>query len=203
MGYNHYWRRPRAIERDAFAAIAEDFRKCVLPLDDLGVLLAGPDGDGLPMIEHEEIAFNGIRDCNHLHNAEIRIPFPSAEASGIGSSHDAVAGGWFDGVRIRCRTCNGDCSYEPFVLERVSSLSRRASMPGKHLRDYCKTAFRPYDLAVQCALIIARHHLGHQFAVWSSGSELHWNDARRFCYVHLGYRLEEFRLDADSDNPES
>jgi hypothetical protein len=44
-----------------------------------------------------------------------------------------------------------------------------------------KTAFKPYDLAVQCALLICKRHLREGIAIHSGGSDFHWNDPRRFC----------------------
>ena len=96
-----------------------------------------------------------------------------------------------------------DCSYEPFDFERTVARRGWSTGGGGPIRQYCKTGFRPYDLAVQCALLIAKHHLRDAFAVWSGGSEWHWNDARRFCYLHLGYSLGEFNLDDDEPEPES
>jgi hypothetical protein len=193
MGYNHYWRQPVEIEPEAFALIVTDFQRCVLALDDAGVPLAGPMGDDLPQIDHTGIAFNGVRDCGHPKNEAISIPFPSEDASGVGGSADAVADSWFIGVQIRRRTCNGDCSYEPFIFKRVVEPHET----NQRTYDYCKTGFRPYDLAVQCTLLIAKHHLRDNFEVYSSGSDWHWNDARRVCYLHLDYPLVEFKNNRD------
>jgi hypothetical protein len=190
MGYNHYWRCAEEIEPEAFSFIVADLQKCVLALDDACVPLAGPMGDGLPRIDRDCIAFNGVQNCGHPKNEAISIPFPSEDASGVGSSSDAVVDSWFIGLKLRRRTCNGNCSYEPFIFNRVRELhdAHRKAF------DYCKTGFRPYDLAVQCALLIAKHHLRDKFEVASGGSDWHWNDARRLCYLHLGYPLTEFRI---------
>jgi len=197
MGYNHYWRRHEEIEPEAFASMVRDFRRCVLALDDLGVSLAGTMGDGLPQIDQDGLAFNGVRNCGHPKNESICIPFPSEKASGVGDSVDAIVDNWFIGVQLRRRTCNGDCSYEPFILNRVVEKERRNPHdpdPDQRVFECCKTAFRPYDLAVQCALLIGKHHLRERFGVSSGGSDWHWNDARRVCYLHLGYPLNEFKL---------
>jgi len=193
MGYNHYWRRPTEIEPDTFSLILSDFQRCVLVLDDAGVPLAGPMGEGLPQIDAEGIAFNGVRNCGHPKNDAISIPFPSESASGVGGSDDAVVDSWFIGVQLRRRTCNGDCSYEPFMFDRVLD-SQEANRQGF---DSCKTGFRPYDLAVQCVLLIAKYHLRDKFVVASGGSDWHWNDVRRLCYLHLGYPLMKFRIDME------
>jgi hypothetical protein len=79
------------------------------------------------------------------------------------------------------------------VFERVAQRRMRESEDGWY-RDSCKTAFRPYDLAVQCLLLIAKHHLDEGIKVHSGGSDLHWNDPRRLCYAHLGYPVHEFRI---------
>ena len=172
-----------------FSLIVADFQRCVLVLDDAGVSLAGSMGDGLPQIDSESLAFNSVRNCGHPKNEAISIPFPSEDASGVGSSADAIVGSWFIGVQLRSRTCNGDCSYEPFVLKRVAEsneIKRHGLATGS-----CKTGFRPYDLAVQCSLLTAKHYLRDEFDVASSGSDWHWNDARRICYLHLDYPLSE------------
>ena len=162
----------------------------MLALDDAGVPLAGPDGEGLPKIDEDEISFNGVSQCGHPQNEAVSIPFPSDDASGVGESAGAIAGEWFIGVQLRRRTCNGNCSYESFILPRVVEELKR-------VQDDCKTGFRPYDLAVQCALLIGKHHLPEKFEVFSSGSDWHWNDARGLCYLQLGYPLLEFRIDRD------
>ncbi|MBV8630319.1 MAG: hypothetical protein JOZ83_05305, partial [Silvibacterium sp.] len=143
-----------------------------------------------PKIDEDGIAFNGLQNCGHPKNEAISIPFPSENASGVGSSTDAIVGSWFIGVQLRRRTCNGNCSYEPFIFERVLEKDDAR----RKVFDYCKTGFRPYDLAVQCALLIAKRHVSYGFEVASGGSDWHWNDARRLCYLHLGYPLNEFRI---------
>lgn len=91
-GYCHYWRQQLEIEEAAFLRIVADFQKMVLVLDDLGVRLAGPLGDGLPEITSSRVAFNGLANCGHIKNDEISIPFPAPHASGIGTSINAVTG---------------------------------------------------------------------------------------------------------------
>jgi hypothetical protein len=64
--------------------------------------------------------------------------------------------------------------------------------------DSCKTGFRPYDIAVQCVLLIAKHHLKDRIQVWSGGSDYHWSDARLLCYFHLSYPLNQYKIDRDA-----
>jgi hypothetical protein len=195
MGYSHYWRRRSSeIDRALFGRIASDLQRIILPLDDLNVRLAGELGEGLPEINSERIAFNGLSGSGHLKNEEIFIPNPAPEAWGIGSSVNAIVkcGPW--GVELRQRACCGKCSHEAFVCDRIINVPRRYWSNGGYF-DYTKTAFKPYDLAVQCALLICKHHLGDQIQVESVGSNFHWDEARHFCHAHLDYSPDEFLLD--------
>ena len=58
----------------------------------------------------------------------------------------------------------------------------------------CKTGFRPYDLAVQCFLLIAKHHLKDDFMVRSDGDDFLCHDAYNLCHEVLGYPLREFHI---------
>jgi hypothetical protein len=197
MGYCHYWEVEQEIESESFSRIVADVQQIILTLDDLGVRLAGPLGEGLPEIDSEHISFNGLWHCGHPKNEEISIPFPSADASGIGNSIDAVEGSYFGmGTLLKHRTCDGNCSYETFKISRRCQEMDRVQHG--RISDSCKTAFRPYDLAVQCVLLIVKHHLKDRIQVWSGGSDYHWNDARMLCYLHLSYPLAQYRVDRDA-----
>jgi hypothetical protein len=198
MGYCHYWERHREFDQVAFSTLVFDFQRCVLALDDMGVRLAGPLGEGLPEIGPELVAINGLKNCGHAKNEEICIPFPAIDASGIGPSANAAVSPYFIGVQVKHRTCDGRCDYETFTFERITSLSAKSEPDQAWHFDSCKTAFRPYDLAVQCFLLIAKHHLPDQIRVYSGGSDFHWNDARLVCYLYLGYPLTEFRIDKEA-----
>ena len=197
MGYCHYWEIEQEVDQETFSRIVVDVQRVVLALDDMGVRLAGPLGRSLPEIDANHIAFNGLWDCGHVANQEISIPFPAEDAKGVGNSINAVAGSYFGmGTLLRHRTCDGNCSYETFRLARdCEDISRVIN--GRY-SDSCKTAFRPYDLAVQCVLLIAKHHLKERIQVWSGGSDFHWNDARLLCYVHLDYPLIQYRIDREA-----
>jgi hypothetical protein len=197
MGYNHFWETDAEIDEKSFSSIVVDFQRVVLALDDLGVRLAGGLGEGLPEINADLIRFNGVWHCGHAKSEEIVIPFPAADASGIGSSIDAVGGSYFGmGTLLKHRTCDGNCSYETFTLSRRCVDASR--VVNGRFNDSCKTGFRPYDLAVQCVLLIAKHHLKDRIGVWSGGTDYHWNDARRLCYLHLDYPLVQYRIDRDA-----
>lgn len=187
MGYTHYWYvKVGELPQDQFSKVAEDFRVVLKELRKDGLVLAGPDGTGRPEIGPHVIAFNGRARCGHKRDTEIVIPWPTKGAGGIArSSESAKAGGWFGGALVRERTCNGDCSYESFVFERISSEPRDIGHFGS-----CKTAFRPYDVAVTACLLIARHRFGDPIQVKTDGEDAQWIDAKEVCQSVLGYGLE-------------
>ena len=217
MGYTHYWYRDREIARKPFAKIVDDFKKLLPILKVLDVKLGDAGGEGSPVINYDEVVFNGLRNCGHPKNPHIAIPWPAPVVKpGVAPSQSgAVVGTWFAGVILNQRTCDGDCSYETFYFPRVLPESYRPLEPifgydmfgrpiyrdkrfvGKYFGS-CKTAFRPYDLAVTAFLVIAKHHLGDSLIVTSDGTIAHWMDAMRLCNNVLGYGLD-FRLDDDSE----
>ena len=80
--------------------------------------------------------------------------------------------------------------YETFRIERIDP---RPFQEGQEdwSSDFCKTNYRPYDLAVQCCLIILHHHLSSElFRVSSDGNSAQWNDARDACQHVLGYGMD-------------
>lgn len=189
MGYTHYWDRPQTISEALWSQIRGDFEKLVLPLSDAGIELAGGGGTGPPEITDEWICFNGREDCGHPANEELVIPYPSLEAEGIGPSSTAIDGDFYGvGVKVRHRCCNGSCSFETFLFERVKTLRPDEEPEENELYgEYVKTGFRPYDVAVTAILLILKHYLREQFVVHSNGADAQWSDARRICQRVLGY----------------
>ena len=47
------------------SAIADDFGRVVLPLDDAGIKLSGGHGEDAPEITSEGVCFNGLSNCEH------------------------------------------------------------------------------------------------------------------------------------------
>ena len=80
--------------------------------------------------------------------------------------------------------------YETFVIERM--VSDHVDEP--KVFEFCKTNQLPYDLAVQVALIVLKHHLGQAIVISSDGNEPDWDQARKACQKWLGYG-EKFRLE--------
>lgn len=195
MGYTHYWYRPEEIKPDTFRAIVADTEKVLAEIEGYQVPMAGPTGTGRPELTEDVIAFNGSDDCGHPQDSSIVIPWPTANAGGV-QAGAGPAGSWFAGATLQTRTCDGSCSYESFIFERVLDVPdyQREKTPDGPFFNFCKTAFRPYDLAVTAALIIAKHHLKGAMTVTSDGEAPHWFDGAMLCQSLLGYGLD-FKLD--------
>lgn len=187
MGYTHYWYRPQELPKDAYAKVAEDAKKVRAWLDGMSVPLKGGLGTGEPIINDTEIVFNGDAKCGHTHR-DLGITWPAPDACGVGRSDGARAGNWFAGALLARRTCDGDCSHETFYLPRVfkPETYEKPKADGTYFA-FCKTAYKPYDLAVTACLLIAKHHLGDLIVVHSDGEPKDWQDARNICEGVLGY----------------
>jgi hypothetical protein len=160
----------------------------------MGVKLGNGLGEGVPVITDEKIYFNGLAACGHPANSNIVIPWPTKDAGGVNQvGREGAVGTWFAGTTLDTRTCDGDCSYEtmgfPAVMPKDSYFQEHDHLKGLFF-ECCKTAFRPYDLAVTAFLIIAKHHLGEKIHVSSDGEDEQWNEGKFLCYVHLGYGPE-------------
>lgn len=187
--------------------IVNDFRK-ILPALLKYTTLAGSDGSGSPVITYDKILFNGCSICGHPANEEITIPWPTDNAGGIADPFEQVQTGiWANvGALIEKRICNGDCSYESFYFPRIfkdrepigklnhygqdgTPVYNDKNRVGKYF-DFCKTAFRPYDLAVISLLIIVKHYLSTKVVVASDGTDNQWFDGKLMCQTELGYGME-------------
>lgn len=193
MGYTHYWYRPRVIDAEKFAKAVKDFQVLLPVFDQAGIKLAGWDGAGNPEVNSQVVSFNGLEKCGHLYK-NLGIAWPSGNAGGLNHEEATISGNWFAGALLVERTCGGDCSHETFRIEQVYKPSEWEKADGKSYFSCCKTAFKPYDIAVTACLIIFKHHLGKDFIVRSDGEESHWFDAKQLCQMFLGYGFE-FKLD--------
>lgn len=210
MGYTHYWYREKEIKQETFNKIVDDFRKLLPVFARNDTPLAGGDGEGYPLIDSDIINFNGAVHCGHPTNKELVIPWPEKTAGGLGNNPKAISGEWFAGAKIEARMCNGDCSYESVLFERLITDGE----PQEKIRYYkehgepvyneprkvgkyfncCKTAFRPYDWAVTAFLIVVKHYLGDTILVHSDGDLPNWQDGMILCQLELGYGMD-FKLD--------
>ncbi len=192
MGYIHYWRRPRLINEKIYGRILDDFGKCFAELGK-HIDLADGNGEGAPWVDKNtgQVRFNGREKCGHEQH-ELGITWPSSNAGGVaGYGENTAAGDWFAGATLEKRQCSGDCSHESFHFDRDRGEGETWEKPEEGLYfDFCKTAFKPYDLAVITFLIIAKRHLGESLKVSSDGEDQHWFDGKMLCQMVLGYGLE-------------
>ena len=186
MGYTHYYPRVKEFDIDKFSLVVKDCRAIIKEVEVRGIRIAGSHGDGEPTITDDLIAFNGLEECGHTEK-DLGITWPSDDAYGIGTQEEQVAGEWFAGLQLRHRSCGGDCSHESFVLPRVVE-SHWSGPDEKGLYFYfCKTAYKPYDLAVIMCLLIAKHHLGDDIQLCSDGTEAQWADGVYLVRQMFGY----------------
>lgn len=190
MGYTHYWRREKGFSIGLMKQIVDDFKKTLPEI--LGLVdLAGGDGEGKPTIANNLVSFNGRAKCGHPEDY-LGITWPSENAGGIANPYkeDVVSGNWFAGATLNKRTCGGDCSHETFYFPRIMEIEKWQN-PEKGLYfEFCKTAFKPYDLAVIVLLIIAKHYLKEKMIVSSDGNDNHWADGKALCQKVLGYGID-------------
>ena len=205
MGYTHYWyRKDSEIVQDIFNKIGSDFKKLIPKFDELSIQLAGGNGEGSPLITEEEISFNGCTRCGHPESYELGIAWPSKTAGGIANTwrEDVRSKNWFAGAMIDKRACSGDCSHETCYFPRVIPKDHHnyfGSHPTENKKkgwqfDFCKTAYKPYDLAVTSFLVIAKHYLKANLWISSDGETQHWADARILTQQVLGCGAE-YELD--------
>ena len=55
---------------------------------------------------------------------------------------------------------------------------------------FCKTAAKPYDLAVAATLILVHHHMPHCYGIRSDGTRADWLDARELVKTLLDLPVE-------------
>ena len=83
-------------------------------------------------------------------------------------------------------------SCEDFRVLRVDAPRRGRSK----VYSFCKTEKLPYDICVQCALIILWHYFGNDINISSDGTNEDWKEACNLCQEHLGYGAD-FILEKD------
>ncbi len=100
-------------------------------------------------------------------------------------------------VTLDCVLFNGagGLSCEDFVFPRIQVPRRQR--PNGRAFSYCKTEHMPYDICVQIALIVLKHHLGSMITISSDADAEDWQKARDTCQSSLGYG-SDFELEAIS-----
>jgi hypothetical protein len=82
----------------------------------------------------------------------------------------------------------GELSHETFCLERVTDTTGFTQRDDDGLIfKFCKTAQKPYDIAVCSALIIAKKHFGESIMISSDGDNEEWQESKALCQKILGY----------------
>lgn len=137
-------------------------------------------------------------------NENITIPWPSPSASLKPDKEMAwdkkTDGQWFAGTLVSQRvapidnlTGFGSGSYETFSIE----LNEKSDITDDENTDLifncCKTAYRPYDLAVTAVLIAFKHYFPES-KISSDGEAKDWLDAQFLCNNLLGYGMD-FQLE--------
>ena len=123
-------------------------------------------------IEMPVAKFNAaVADCRTILSAiYIQLGDAESENSPVLTDDEIV----FNGVPHGC---------EPFVFRRI-----QYPRPGRNgVFEYCKTEHLPYDLAVQCCLIVLKHHLGDAIQISSDGKDADWKEASERCEKNLHY----------------
>jgi hypothetical protein len=204
MGYSHYFYRPETIEN--FDKIVEDTQKVLKFLtDEMGIDFANSVGDigSTPKFTKDVIGFNGSDEQRigvWTTDEDISIPWPSSMASISDPVADPIAskteGNWFAGSMVSQRVAPkgqnglGSGSYESIYVKRIFPKDgyRQPNENGL-LFECCKTAYRPYDLAVTAFLIIMKHH-DSRIKVSSDGEDKDWLDGKIVCHNVLGYGMD-------------
>ncbi len=203
MGYTHYYYQKPTLNADAFIQIGEDFEKMIPIMDHLGVKLGDYGGQNVPLINAQDLAFNGLEKCGHEeHN--IGLAWPSKTANGVKPDHtfselaELTKGNWFAGRELETRVCGGDCSYETFAItQQIPQEQIKNAEKNGYIFNCTKTNYKPYDLAVNVVLIIAKHHLKNDIVVYSDGDDSNWVEGVQLVQHFLGYG-EDFKLDPRS-----
>ena len=136
-----------------------------------------------PELDKDKFA-EAVADCKKLCEASgVALAYEYDEPEKLPLfDHDLVR---FNGV--------GDDGYETFVVPLVADSRTwgQVSDDGR-VFAFCKTACKPYDLAVTGCLLVFKHHFGENFTVSSDGDAKDWKPAQQLCLKVLGWKLSRF-----------
>ena len=112
-----------------------------------------------------------VSDCKKIIELlDISLAGPDGSGQPVFANDEIV----FNGV------ASSNC--EPFVFRRM-----QPPRPGRNIvLEYCKTEHLPYDLAVQCCLVILKYRLNDLIMITSDGSEEDWSQAKQVCSDSIG-----------------
>ena len=188
MGYTHYYYVSSYYKQEAWDALLSDIKKLLelpIPLTalessaffgkNLGDLINSEEAglnQGYYKINKTEISFNGIGELAHEQFKLYQRMPPE-----VFERHEEFA------KRFSVPTGAGATT-----ADRV----RETGVRGMHhpYFECTKTARKPYDIVVQCCLILAKKHLGKEIAVSSDGGEDEWTEAIRIIEKNFGYKVK-------------
>ncbi len=181
MGYTHYLQRPPEIEN--FGAIALATKVCCEAVRKLGIDIVGGHGepDSEPEFDYDRIWFNGSskqKPGQWTAEGSFGIVWPSNKSKPIPASDTVVSGQWFGGAELEKRIApNGDGSYETLNISRVYKVNEWSEKDenGNYF-DFCKTAYRPYDILVMCAYLVTKYY-DNRCVIGSDGQANEWKIA--------------------------
>jgi len=160
MGYTHHWHRPPVIPDHIFDRIRADFESWCFPWRMWAFpSRAGMAGmrAGLPTKIFDSTVF-AIADTQKMKRSF--VPYPAEGARGIGPSHTAI-GDCDEFLRLKHRCCGGSCRHETFGFPRMAEphwpISNEPGTEGM-VFNWTKTGFKPFDIAVTAALLIAKRY---------------------------------------------
>jgi hypothetical protein len=175
MGYTHYWHRPKVLDLARFRRFREDMARLLAHLP-----------------RHSDSAGGYFADRALIVRGSDGKGDPIVTDELVSFNGDATfAGDSGDGDDV-------DMSHETFHLPRVYEPQdwQRPDDCGRYF-DFCKTARKPYDLAVTAALITLRHHFP-EVGVSSDGVAADWTAGLALCRSVLGHGQLPFESD-DTD----
>lgn len=187
MGYTHYWYKIPNIKEEVFSEFAADCKKIIDFCNENGLKLGDGSGENDPIINDQEVCFNGLSNCGH-DKKNLGITWPANNAGGI-SDNPVTTGDWFGGQLLLMRSCGGDCSHETFKIERIYQPYENENSYQSKYFNFCKTAYKPYDIAVTACLIALKHYLKSDVLINSDGDLNDWQDGALICDKLFNYGL--------------
>jgi hypothetical protein len=148
VAYTHYWHHARDVAPGEWANILADFRTLIHNLPEFSTSA----GD-------------------HFACRRLRLAAPDGRPrSQPQLSSERIA---FNGVAY----ARHDLSHEPMILERARASESDPGEPPEHPFRFCKTARKPYDLAVCALLIVVERRTTGAYLIESDGDVGDWRPA--------------------------
>ena len=101
--------------------------------------------------------------------------------------YDRKADPWISGPYLLTRACGGNCSRDPFIVDRKYMARDWERQEHGGYFCGCETDFKPYDLVVTAVMIRMKERLGDDFKITSDGDEHAFADAHRLCRELFGF----------------